>query len=168
MFLVLKIIGSVLIITSCFSVGYMKAKKLYVRRDFLSVFIKFLSVLSTNLRYNSDDIFSIVDLSAKTEGLYFFEKECEEYNISFEEYWKNKITSLDIIDNLLIADKTLLTEFGLQLGKSDVEGELQHIELYKRLFEKQLEDAENQILKKSKLYKAMGFFVGTSTALMII
>ena len=166
--MVLKIIGSILIIASCFSIGYLKAKNLYVRRDFLSSFIKFLSVLSTNLRYNSDDIFSIVDLSAKTEGLNCLEMSREEYDISFEEYWDNKITSLDIIDNLLITDKTLLSEFGLQLGKRDVEGELKHIKLYKTLFEKQLADAENQILKKSKLYKAMGFFVGTATALVII
>ena len=166
MFLVIKINGSVLIIVSCFSIGYLKAKNLYIRRDFLSSFIKYLSVLSTNIRYNSDDIFSIVNLSAKTEDLNCFEMSKED-NVSFEEYWKNKITSLDIKDNLLLTDKTLLSEFGSQLGKKDIEGELQHIELYKRLFEKQLQDAENQIVKKSKLYKVMGFFVGTATALVI-
>ncbi len=166
--MVLKLIGSILIVASCFSVGYLKSKKLYVRRDFLKSFLKFLSVLSTNIRYNSDDIFSLIDLSAKAEGLTCLENNNKDVINSFNEYWREKIISINSIYPLTNTDKMLLNEFGFQLGKTDLDGELKHIELYMALFEKQLTDAENAIQKKSKLYKAMGFFVGTATALMII
>ena len=66
------------------------------------------------------------------------------------------------------SDTDLLLEFGSHLGKTDVEGQLKHIELYRQLFEKQLEAAEDAIAKKSKLYKTMGLFVGTAAALMMM
>ncbi len=168
MFLLLKIIGAVLIIFAGFSAGSCFSHNLFARRDFLKKLMVFLSNLSTNIRYNSADIFSISTLSAQTSDIEYFKFEETEFNTPFSKQWEEKIKSLPNSLSLIKTDKEFLKEFGSELGKTDVEGQLKHIELYKSIFEKQLDDAERDIKQKSKLYRTMGLFAGTTIALMII
>lgn len=168
MFLVLKIIGMVLIVFSGFTVGNYFSHNLYARRDFLNKLIVYLSNLSINIRYNSANIFSVSTLSADASNLECFKFENIASNISFTEQWKNKINTLPKSHSLVPADTKLLNEFGFELGKTDIEGQLKHIEMYKLIFEKQLNDAEKDIKQKSKLYRTIGLFAGTTIALMII
>ena len=90
------------------------------------------------------------------------------HNQPFETAWSERIRLLPKSLSLKKSDKELLSEFGRELGKTDIDGQLKHIELYKTVFEKQLYSAEEEISKKSKLYKTMGLFAGISIALMII
>ena len=119
------------------------------------------------MRYNTSDIFTIVSASAKTNDLHYFSFQ-EKTGKPFEQLWIEKITDLPKSFSLKTADKDLLLQFGKELGKTDVEGQLKHIELYNTVFNKQLNSAEDEINKKSKLYKTMGLFVGISAALMMI
>lgn len=168
MFLAIKLIGCVLIVSACFLAGYTMSRNLIVRRDFLKSFIVLLSSLSTNIRYYSSDIFALVSLSAKDEELSYFRFDDALHNQPFEISWDEKISLLPKSLSLKKSDKELLCEFGRELGKTDIDGQLKHIELYKTVFEKQLYSAEDEISKKSKLYKTMGLFVGISIALMMI
>lgn len=167
MFLVLKLIGGALLILSTFSVGYYKSKCLYNRRDFLKSFLVFISVLSTNIRYNSDDIFTVINISAENSNLFFL-KINDDYNKTFCEIWNEIVLNVPRQCSLKKSDKELLLEFGSQLGKTDVDGQLKHLELYKSIFEKQFSDSQEEISQKSKLYKTMGFFVGATATLMMI
>lgn len=163
----LKILGGLLLVLSGFSAGWFCSKKLLMRRNFFKKFLCFVSNLSTQLRYSTSDIFTLVSLSAVTSGLDFFEI-CDETGNPFYEIWSERVSGIPAKFGLKNSDRQLLLEFGEQLGKTDVDGQLKHLELYEALFKKQLTDAENEINKKSKLYKTMGFFVGTAAALMII
>lgn len=82
--------------------------------------------------------------------------------------WNQKISEIPKQCALTDSDIQLLYEFGSALGKTDVEGQSKHIRLYVAEFENQLENAQQAIVKKSKLYKTMGFFVGSAAALMMI
>ena len=108
-----------------------------------------------------------MSLSASTSGLDLF-KISDESGTPFYDIWTDRVNTIPTKFGLKNSDRVLLLEFGEQLGKTDVDGQLKHLELYEALFKKQLTDAENEINKKSKLYKTMGFFVGTAAALMII
>ena len=57
--------------------------------------------------------------------------------------------------------------FGEKLGKTDLEGQLSHIELYRALFQKQIKEAEDDAQKKSRLYRTLGIFGGVSAAILI-
>ncbi len=168
MYLVLKIIGAILIVFAGFMAGNSFSKKLHERKNFLKAFIVFLTNLSTQLRYNSSDIFTLINTSNQISELQFFDFEDIEPNQPFSKLWKTKIRALPKSLSLTKTDIEMLIEFGSELGKTDIDGQLTHIELYKTVFEKQLSDAESAIGQKSKLYKTMGFFAGTATALMII
>lgn len=152
---------------SGFSAGWFCSKKLLMRRNFFRKFLCFVPNLSTQLRYSTSDIFTLVSLSASTSGLDFFEIS-DETGTPFYDIWAERVSEIPAKFGLKNSDRQLLLEFGEQLGKTDVDGQLKHLELYEALFKKQLTDAENEINKKSKLYKTMGFFVGTAAALMII
>ena len=148
MFLIIKFLGCILIISASFLAGYSMSRKLYLRRDFLESFIHFLSSLSTNMRYSTSDIFTIVSTSAKTNDLHYFSFSQEKTAQPFEQLWIEKITDLPKLFSLKNSDKELLLQFGRELGKTDVEGQLKHIELYNTVFNKQLNLAEDEINQK--------------------
>lgn len=163
----LKIFGCILLSAAGGLAGFSLSQRLYKRRDFLKAFLVFISTVSTNIRYNSADIFTVVSSSASVDNLSCIATTKNE-NQPFETVWKNKIDNIPKNLSLTASDKQLLYEFGEQLGKTDVDGQLKHLELYKISFAKQLSFAENAIIQKSRLYKAMGFFAGTAAALMMI
>ncbi len=164
--MLLKVIGSVLIISASFLIGNSKSRNLYKRRDFIKSFIVFLNSLSTNIRYEAMDIFTTVSACTRDGNLSYISK--IENTEPFDMQWEQKILSLPSSLSLKKSDIELLKEFGNELGKTDVDGQLKHIELYKNLFQKELMSAEEDIKNKSKLYKTMGLFAGISTTLMII
>ncbi len=166
--MVFKIVGGGLLICACFAYGCCMSKNLYMRMNFIKSFIVFLSALSTNIRYNSADIFTLVSISARSEELSALKIKDDIPNCPFGVIWEERIKSIPKCYSLTKEDKELLTEFGSQLGKTDIDGQLKHIELYKAVFKKQLANSEEAIIKKSKLYKTMGFFVGTAAALLMI
>lgn len=165
--MILKITGSVMLVSACFLVGFLRSKALYKRRDFFKSFIVFLSSLETNLRYNSSDIFTLVSMCAECCKLKHLSID-KNADKPFVSAWNERVSELPDSFSLKKADRELLVEFGSQLGKSDLDGQLKHVELYKAIFSNQLSLANEEIAKKSKLYKTMGLFVGISIALLII
>lgn len=149
-----------------FSVGCMFSKKLYRRRDFLNKLTVFISMLSTNLRYNSSDIFTLIELSSKAADLP--ELSVPRTEKPFEFLWNEALESIPKSLSLAKGDYDLLSELGHQLGKTDTEGQLRHLELCQERLRVRLADAEDCITRKSKLYKTMGFFVGASAAILLL
>ncbi len=163
----LKIIGCILLVGATSAAGFQLSRRLYKRRDFLKAFLVFLSSLETNIRYNSADIFTLVTSCASDDNLSFLAPKNNKED-SFETQWKKNIDDIPKSIPVSKGDRQLLYEFGSYLGKTDVDGQLKHLELYKISFAKQLSLAESAITQKSKLYKTMGFFAGTALALMMI
>lgn len=158
-----KIIGSFFVIGSCFLFGVYLSQKLKNRKDYLSSFIDFLTNLNTNVRYLSDDIFSLIHKSSK-EMLLFKDVNCCDLTI----YWEDYLSSLPSNYGLKKDDYSIIKSFGDMLGKTDIEGQINHISLHKELFAVQLKNAESEYISKSKLYKVLGLFFGVSIVLMII
>ena len=123
----------------------------------------FLSTLSTSLRYQGADIFRLVHSSGE-----LFSTLSITGGEPFEEAWKKTICNFRSRYALTSQDFELLGEFGSQLGKTDTEGQLSHIELYQALFSKQLSLAEEEVISKSKLYQTMGLFAGVSAAIVLV
>lgn len=162
----LKIIGCLLLIASSFSAGVLLAKRLHRRRDFLLHFQAFLHVLRTQMRYQGSDIFSLADACAgQTHFILKPEKNTDQ---SFEKCWGEAIDRIPRIYALSADDLTLLRACGAQLGKTDLEGQLNHLDLMESRLKQLILDAEENIEKKTRLYKTMGFFVGASAAILLL
>lgn len=167
MYLVIKIIGCILLVSATTLMGFKKAQRLYKRRDFINDFLVFLDTLATNIRYSTDELSIILSKSEDRFGKAIYGA-YEKYDGTFFKKWKNAVADISDGYALKHEDKQLLCSFGEKLGITDVEGQLKHIELYKGLANALLDDSKNEIKQKSRLYKTMGFFVGTAAALVII
>ena len=164
--LVIKLIGCLLIASSGFFTGCVLTQRLKNRRDFYDKFCVFISLLQTQIRYNSADIFSLVILSAKGSGLEIFE--APEINLPFTSFWENSLNTIPKKYGLNNSDKELLYEFGSALGTTDIEGQLKHLGLYGEIFQNTLSECENALKDKSRIYRALGLFGGISTAIIIL
>ena len=157
----LKLFGAALLSLSGLLGGCYFSRRLAVRRKFLADFGVFISNLETAIRYRSAGIFTLVNSS---QELF----EISETNLPFETAWELGTSDFSKRFCLSSQDCALLKEFGSQLGKTDAEGQIMHLEMYQTLFSEQRACAEEDIKNKSKQYKTMGLFVGVSTALMMI
>lgn len=166
-----KILGCILFLISSSMAGFYFSERLKNRLNFLKAFISFLKSLQIQLRYSSGDILQILPLCTDSKIVEPFIKSLKDkskvYN-SFSEIWKNSVVSISNSNCLTKSDINSLLEFGNGLGTTDVEGQLNHIELYAGIFTKAYENACENLKSKSKLYKTMGFFIGTAITLMIV
>ena len=154
-----------MVVISATSVGFFYADKLKKRCDLLTAFLDFLCNLETNIRYSCEDIFSLIKKSSNSKLLNFFK---HQENNSITEYWSVCVKSIPCLYGLTKEDYSLLNDIGINLGTTDVEGQISHIQLYSNLLITQLEKARNEYSSKSKLYKLLGFFLGCGIVLMII
>lgn len=68
MYLVIKIIGCILLVSATTLMGFKKAQRLYKRRDFINDFLVFLDTLATNIRYSTDELSIILSKSEDRFG----------------------------------------------------------------------------------------------------
>lgn len=164
--LVIKLTGCLLIASAGFFTGCVLTQRLKNRRDFYDKFNVFISLLQTQIRYNSADIFSLVISSAKGSGLEIFE--APEIDMPFTSFWENSLNTIPKKYGLNNSDRELLLEFGSALGTTDIEGQLKHLELYSEIFQNRLNECETALKDKSRIYRALGLFGGISTAIIIL
>ena len=65
-------------------------------------------------------------------------------------------------------DIKIIKSFGKLLGKTDINGQINEIELTLKLIEKQIENAEKEREKNSKLYKTLGITCGIGICIILI
>ena len=164
--MVIKLTGCLLIAAAGFFTGCILTQRLKNRRDFYDKFCVFISLLQTQIRYNSADIFSLVISSARGSGLELFDT--PKTDVPFTVFWVNSLNTMPKKYGLNNSDKELLSEFGSALGTTDIEGQLKHLGLYGEIFQNRLSECENELKDKSRIYRALGLFGGISTAIIIL
>lgn len=162
----LKLLGCAALVLAGTAVGFMKARSLSSRRRLLAAVGTLMQDLATRLRYQSEDIFTSVTLAAKSAGLSI--KEDADRSQGFLAWWELQTESFAPPHVLHNSDKELLSSFGSQLGTTDLEGQLSHIELCRAMLSKQLSEAEEEQRQKGRLYRTLGVFGGVSAAIMLI
>ena len=65
-------------------------------------------------------------------------------------------------------EKTMLKDFFNNIGKTDIDGQTEHCELYMRKFKILLEDPDNAEQKKMKALPSLGIFIGAFLVIMFI
>ncbi len=164
----IKILGLVLLMLSSFLFGQLLASTLYKRKAFLQDFVSFLTTLQIRIRYSNCELKNLISQSMTQPMLKnnkdFIVNDGNQFNIS----WENSVEKIPKIYGLTKEDKKLLYEFGKGLGTTDVEGQIEHISLYITLFTNAFKNADENINKRSKLYRMSGLIIGAVTAIMMI
>lgn len=160
----IKLIGAFLLLVSSTIFGFFLSNRLKLRYDFLLAFTTFLTNLETNIRYTPDDIITLIKRSTPN---YLTDIFCSDSSV-LTDYWTESISRIPKSYGLKSDDYSLLNEFGRILGTTDIDGQLNHIELYKSLFNNSLNNSLKEYKNKSKLYKLLGFFCGACLSIMLI
>lgn len=65
-------------------------------------------------------------------------------------------------------DKEALKEFGILLGKTNKEGQINQIKFVSELLERQIEKAEIEKAKNETMYKKLGMIFGIGLVIVLI
>lgn len=167
--LIIKLIISVLIVYICTYLGIYKAKSYEIREKELKKLKNAFSFFRSKIEFTYEPI---KDIFMQISKVIYDSKN----NVFFKyvEYLENKTAENAWIMavengtyNIKKEDKEILKMFGKLLGKTDKNGQISEIELTQEFLEKQIENAEFEKDKNSKLYKSLGTLLGIGIIIIL-
>lgn len=159
-----------MIVLSGTAIGYMVSHRLSMRAAFLNQYIKFISFCETQIRFSAIPIIEILKKQQNSQYISLFIKNCIkkiEKGISFSEAWEISSSEISKDMGLTKEDMNLIKDFGVGLGKSDVDGQISHCRLNIKLMSSVLELAIENKKKKGRIYVMLGSFSGMAIVLVM-
>lgn len=151
-------------------IGILFSQKYEKRVIQLKEFKSALIMLKAKIQYTYEPLKEIFDDIAKRTNSNVkktFEKACDYMDSEEASFsWNNAIqnTQLEITKE----DKNTLFELGKMLGKTDVNGQTSQIDLTIAFLDIQIEKAEKEMDKNSKLYKTLGAITGIGIVIILL
>lgn len=164
----IKLALSFILIISASLIGNTFSQKLTNRRKTLSSIVNAISRMKTLICFGGMDTKRVVEECLCTEDFPLISCENLSTNSAFDKAFEESVCKISSSFSLTKLDKELLTQFGSQLGSTDVTGQIAHTELYTELFMERLNFVKEQENAKSKLYRVLGFSLGCAISLLIV
>lgn len=168
--LAIKIIIYSFIFLSCSLIGILISKKYSNRVNELKEFKNALNMFKTKIRYTYaplPEIFTEISESIDSNISNVFKTASEKMDACpAGEAWNIalKIENLNIDDE----DRNALKNLSKLLGKTDLEGQLNQIEMTSDFLDKQIRKAESQKEKSEKMYRTLGMLMGMAIVIILI
>ena len=158
---------------SLVAILFLAMSKKYINRVKELIQIKLaLNIIKSKIKFTQVPLKDIFEQIVKnTEELNikeFWENTIKELNknLSIEEAWENAIKKTEA--NLNKEDLNILLDMGKLLGKTDVDGQVSNLEIASTFIDTQIEKAEIEKQKNSKLYKTLGVVTGLAIIIILI
>lgn len=167
---IFKIVLLISIVVASSIIGILFSKKYSKREKELKDMKSALNMFATKIKFTYEPIPNLfLEISNKIGGNIgkIFERasiRMREENAG--EAWDNSF--LDVPNNLLKEDITILKNLGRLLGQTDLEGQISEIEVVNDFLTSQLENAKNEKLKNEKMYRTLGIISGLTIAIILI
>lgn len=158
----MRLIGAALVIASGLLLGMFGVGELRKREMLLLDLKKLMQDLKTGISYSTCPL---PELAARENSQF-----CREA-IGEASFPEDPCKALQTAGNRLLRkkeDRELYSGFIQGLGASDIQGQIQHIELYASLLENSLEGAREDREKKSRLYVSLGLFGGLALCIVML
>ena len=168
--LLIKIIIYSFIFLSCSLIGLLISKKYSNRVNELKEFKNALNIFKTKIRYTYaplPEIFTEISQSVDSNIGAVFKRAAEKMDIcAAGEAWNValKIEDLNIDDE----DRNVLKNLSKLLGKTDLEGQVNQIEMTSEFLDKQIRKAESLRGKSEKMYRTLGMIMGMAIVIILI
>ena len=169
MLIVKGIILIMLLFSSCY-IGILISKKYQNRVKELKEMKSLLTIFSTKIKLTYEPIPNIFEElgNKKDSNINNIFKVASE-NMKDMPAGKAWIKALDIKNtNLKKEDIEILKGLSNLLGKVDIEGQVNEIELVDNFLDRQIEKAEEESKKNEKMYKTLGITVGLAMVIVFI
>lgn len=164
----IKSINLIFIFITSAYIGIIKSKTYEIRVVELNKFRNALVMFKTKIEFTYEPIKNIFEEISKI--IYLDEKNIFKFTIESDEEineaWSNSADRLSNVFNK--EDIDVIKMLGKLLGKTDIEGQVSEILLTQNLIERQIEKAENEKTKNSKLYKTMGIICGLGICIILV
>lgn len=161
-----KLIFALVVIVSSSLLGNSFSVSLTNRRKTIDSILGAVNKAKTLICFGGMDTKRVVEECFCTESFPLLNKDdlnAEEFDIAF----KRSVSNISPSFALKKSDKELLVGFGSELGTTDVTGQVAHTQLYSELFSDRLRQVKIQENEKSRLYRILGFSVGSAVSLLI-
>ena len=166
----IKIIIYSFIYLCCSLIGILISKRYVDRVNELKEFKNALNMFKTKIRYTYEplpEIFTEISQNMDSNISNVFKKASEKMKICpAGEAWNIalKLEELNINDE----DRTVLKNLSKLLGKTDLEGQLNQIEMTSDFLDNQIKNAENEREKSEKMYRTLGMVIGMTIVIILI
>lgn len=166
----LKFLDMILIIVICAYIGINKAKSFSTRvlklRDLKSAF----NIFKTKLEFTYEpvkEIFCEISELVYSNKKNIFRSYVENMNQdNFNDAWNLAVAENSF--SLSKEDIKIISNFGNLLGRTDIKGQINEIELANNFLDKQIIDAEETRKKNDKLFKSLGVIIGITIVIIFI
>ena len=168
--LIIKIIIYSFIFLSCSLIGILISKKYENRVKELREFKNALNIFKTKIRYTYEPIPEIFleiseNISSNISNVFKFAANKMD-GLTAGEAWSVALKLEDL--NINQEDKTVLSSLGKLLGKTDLQGQLNTIEMTTDFLDEQIRKAEIQKSKNEKMYRTLGMIIGLSIVIILM
>lgn len=170
--IILKIVLATLIICITTYLGMLKSKRLYDREYILREMVSFLIGLENEIKYCLSllpNAYEAARMSLKTNLKYALG------NISIDmlkedEYIVDRsiVDNISQIDGLVEYDKNVIISTLRNLGKSNVEGQINIIQNSITTLDNQIKEANEMKIKSSRMYRTIGMLSGLIIVVVFI
>ena len=173
--MILKIIGSIIVVTASSFIGCFLSKDCSKRPLQLKILQGLIQMLENEIRFLSSyipDAFKRIYESVDSPAAEFFKATIENLNndssLNASQAWEMAISKNIYKTALNGEDRDTLVNFGKMLGNSDLEGQIKNIEFVLHQLSLQEKKAEETKRKNETLYKTLGFLGGIAVVLVLI
>lgn len=163
-----EIIMGVLIVVCGTLIGNSFAQKLISRKNSIEGIIEAIEKMKTFINFSSMEIVPVISESfTNIVGFEIFTTSPADEE-TFTDWWEKCVDNLSSNLGLVKEDKILLKRFSMEIGVSDVEGQISHCDLYKRLFLERLKLVKDLVDTKARLFRILGFSLGSAVTLIVV
>ena len=167
--MILKFIISILIIYICTYIGIYKAKTYEQREKELKKIKNSLAFFKSKIEFTYEPIEEVFNGISKSIYIHkdnIFKNTINKLNeTDLNTSWNTAVEEAIYFNK---EDKEVLKMFGKLLGKTDKKGQIGEIEITMEFIEKQIDTAELEKNKNSKLYKSLGILCGLGIVIIFI
>ena len=168
--IVLKFVDIIFILVICSYLGVYKSKKFENRVIELNKFQNALVMFKGKVEFTYEplkNIFEEISRIIYDDSDNIFKNVFNKSNSkSISELWNEEIKSIN--NSLNNEDREIIKMLGKMMGKTDVKGQISEIDLTMSLIERQIQKAEKEKAKNSKLYKTMGVVLGLGICIILL
>ena len=169
----LRYIFLISILACSTSIGFLLSNKYINRVEELRSLSKLINVLQNKIKFTRKplkDIFNELSKLEENKNIkrIFINMSQNLENSVVSESWRKTIEEEKENLSLKEDDINILKTLGSTLGKSDVDGQLSEINLFTELLKNQIQKAEKEKEKNSKMYKSLGTIIGLVIVIVLI
>lgn len=168
--LIFKIIIYAFIFLSSSLIGILISKKYENRVNELKEFKNAINIFKTKIRYTYEtipNIFTEISENVNSNISNVFKFAAQKMDIlTAGDAWDIALKMEDL--NINKEDRMVLNNLSKLLGKTDLQGQLNSIEMTLDFLDAQIRNAENQKNKNEKLYRTLGMLIGLSIVIILM